>query len=369
MTRAWCGSKLLWLLAALLAASAAQAQGIAGLYAVGGVDRPLPPAVLANLSLDGVSIRASWRALEPSDGVYAWGTLDSAVAQAAQHGKKINLAVTPGVGTPDWVYRAGAAAFHFAWDKRWGFEPCSDVALPLPWDSVFAAKWTRFIRALGQRYAGKPAVVSVAIQGVNAQTDELLLPNQRPGERVGERLVDCPARDDVAAWQAAGYRPSRIVAAWSGFAASYARAFPRQYLVSAVGPWPMPAIDEQGAALPSGRNDTTLLPALLRAALQIAPNRLVVANNGLSAVWHMRRPDVLPPAVKLAYQTAFLVTGDATCRMNHFVRPCDAHEMLRRALLLAAAEHAAYVEIYIIDSINPALQDVLAEGQRALAER
>lgn len=359
--------------AASLAAGAASVQGIEGLYAVTGADRPPPAALFDNPNLDGISLRATWRTVEPREGAYNWATLDAAVAQAAAHGKKVNLAVTPGAGAPDWVYRGGVAAFRFTWDLKWGFPACSEVSIPVPWDPAYGEKWRGFVRALGQRYADNPAVVSVAIQGVNAQTDELLLPSQRPGAEAGNKgaKLDCGTpRDDVAAWQAAGYRPSRVVEAWRGFAAAYAKAFPRQKLVSAVGGWPFPSIDEQGQIVPQDRANTMrMLEALLRAALQVAPERFVVANNGLSAKWRFRRPAALPASVKLAYQTSGLVSHESSCRMNLFVRPCEARAMLRAALRNAAEEGAAYVEIYATDAINPELQEVLAEGRRSLAAR
>jgi hypothetical protein len=74
-------------------------------------------SMLSNSLVDGISIRVFWSDVEPTDGTFAWTTLDSLIAQAAAAHKLVTIRVMPGFGTPSWVYSAGAQSFNFVWDQ------------------------------------------------------------------------------------------------------------------------------------------------------------------------------------------------------------------------------------------------------------
>jgi hypothetical protein len=293
--------------------------------------------------------------------------VDEAVNGAVRAGKKLSLGITPGVYTPDWVYAAGAKAFHFLWERPWGFAACSQMALPAPWDPVYVAKYTGLIEAFGRRYAANPALTLVKIQGVNAQTGELLLPHRGSGAPPRFRQLDCPADDNVAHWLEVGYRPSKVLAAWRGFAQAYAHAFPQQKLVVDTGGWGMPGIDEAGRALSDPEGDRALGSAIVLAGAAALGEQLVVANAGLGATWNWPRPAGLPARIAFGYEEAAGVTGDRKCRMNGYRSPCDAREVFEKAVRRAVAAKVAYLVIYLADLRNPALTDLVAEAHRALA--
>src|SRR5690242_12264544 len=161
---------------ALSGASVVFGASLVGVYALSDGRAAIPPAVLSNPNVDGLALRYWWDELEPREGAFDWRQIDDQIAAAHAHGKKVSLGVTAGIHTPDWVYARGASYFTFVWDKSWGPPVCSKQRIPIPWDSVYLARWTAFVRSVGARYAGNPSVVYIKITGINAGTQETLLP-------------------------------------------------------------------------------------------------------------------------------------------------------------------------------------------------
>lgn len=194
-----------------------------GVYALGSAMHPdIPESALANPAVDGIALRFFWDQLEPSEGAYDWSPMDRQVDIARAHGKKVSLSITPGVHTPAWVYAAGAAPFTYTWNRPFLFAPCSQQRIPIPWDSVYLAKWSAFVRAMGRRYASNPAVVLVKITGINSGAAEINLPHGG-----GMSAVNCPgSSDDDANWRRVGYSKDKIKAAFQASGDAFAEAFP-----------------------------------------------------------------------------------------------------------------------------------------------
>ncbi len=348
---------------ALVAIPVASVSGtLHGVFALGDPNRPIPAAVFENPQIDGIALRYFWNALEPTEGQFNWAPIDAEIAQAVAHRKLVSLGVTPGVFTPDWVYRDGAAQFSFLWDKPWGPAPCSKVRIPVPWDTVYLAKWFVFVRAMGQRYQNNPALVSVKIEGVNAQTEELLLPHSRQGQASTNKLVDCAPNDDVSEWHSLGYTAARVKETWRAIARAYLEAFPTQALVLQTGPWGTPPIDDAGRLIPKRDSNTQLAPSIISIGQEMIKSRFVVQNNGLQANWERPQLKQVAAGASLGFQMAWRVTNDPSCRMNNFERPCDPHAMLQLAVNRGIDAGAIYLEIYIADLLNPRLDDVVADA-------
>ena len=166
-----------------LTGAAATLPSIHGVYVINGVhlftkhgvsQYQIDPSMLANQSVDGISLRVSWNDVEPSDGTFMWTTLDSLVAQAASANKVVVIRVMPGWETPAWLFSEGAQAFSFIWDQSiWGPALCTPVSIPVPWDPIYLSKWTALIRAMGAHYDGNPAIAAVKIAGINSEDEEL----------------------------------------------------------------------------------------------------------------------------------------------------------------------------------------------------
>jgi len=112
-------------------------------------------ASLANPQSLGINVLVNWSDLEPQEGAYDWSDLDNALAAAQAHGKRVAARVYTSAGdfgraTPGWVFSAGAQSY--VPDEG------AEVAQPVPTDPVFTEKFGTFLRALGARYDGHPAL-------------------------------------------------------------------------------------------------------------------------------------------------------------------------------------------------------------------
>jgi len=340
-----------------------------GVFALANPGKPVPSAVLSNPNVDGIALLFLWQAIEPNEGEFHWQAVDEQVERIHRAGKIYSLGVIPGINAPAWVYRDGAVAFEFRWDKPWGPPPCSEARFPIPWDPAYIRTWKAFVHALGERYSGDPRLVLAKIQGVNAQTPEFLLPHDRPGEAAAGRLVQCEPTDEVAEWQRFGYRPARVREAWRDFAETYRAAFPQQELAIESGPWGMPPIEASGNLTVGRATDRELPVAIIRVGKEILDGRLVAQNDGLEATWSWNALPELARPGPIAFQMAWKVTDDPSCRMNHFIRPCDPVQTLEEAIRRGIDAGASYLEIYQADLLNPSLKEVIARAHRRLDER
>src|SRR5689334_16562200 len=61
--------------------------------------------------VDGASLRFNWTALEPSDGVYNWSSLDKNLTIVANAHKHAQILLMVGQQTPCWMRTDGAAVY------------------------------------------------------------------------------------------------------------------------------------------------------------------------------------------------------------------------------------------------------------------
>jgi len=63
-----------------------------------------PDQILNDLRIVGLDVADQWPDIEGTEGVYDWSSLDSEVAQATAHGKKVIFGIASGgVNVPDWL--------------------------------------------------------------------------------------------------------------------------------------------------------------------------------------------------------------------------------------------------------------------------
>lgn len=64
-----------------------------------------------------------------------------------------------------------------------GFDKTTGVAspmdLPMPWDSTYKSAWQTFLSALAKQYGSRPELVSIAVAGPTASSEEMMLPATR----------------------------------------------------------------------------------------------------------------------------------------------------------------------------------------------
>ncbi len=296
-------------------------------------DRASLQSVLDNPSIDGLSIRATWGAVELSDGVYDWTFIDSEVAKAAASGKWVFLRIMTQQAKPQWVTDAITAAGgkFFSWQSEG-----TTYTIPVFWDPTFVAKKKEMIAALAARYGNNPTVKIVGVSFANALSEDWSIPH---------------LPENVAEWLALGYNTDTMLDTWKQFVDTAMAGFPNSFVSLAInGNGHVPGLNLDPDADYLARN------AILYANLNY-PGRLIVQKNGLSAT--------TTPApgsdgnFELLYdaypnggaQMLFWCFNDPTYRMNGGV-PGDPATILHTATNIGLGYRVKFLEIYQLDCVN-----------------
>jgi hypothetical protein len=348
--------------AAITSAWAAPLPSAAGVYVLAKKDVPVPIETLANQNVDGVALRYSWSVLEPSDGVYDWSSVDQDVESAHKYGKKVSLSVAAGIWTPAWVFDEGTESLSITWNKSWGPPPCSIQRVPVPWNNTYLSKWTAFIAAFGKRYAQNPTVASIKMTGLNTASEETNLPRTINYQKMHGFVSSCvkaESEDINSQWPQHGYSSQKVLDSWRVMLAAWMKAFPNQWLVLMITPDGFPTF---------GPEDNTsaikMASSLVDESSHTLQDRFIVQSDSLSAKWNWTPAS---PGLLLGYQMLWNVTGDSNCRMNHLEKPCDPLQVLQTSLDRGIAAKAIFIEVYLVDVLNPAMQGILAKSHDQLS--
>jgi Domain of unknown function (DUF4832)/Beta-galactosidase len=138
-------------------------------------DDALLKDILAQPSVNGLSVMVPWASAEPTEGQFDWKQIDHLLDLAAQNKKSIILRVTTcgltDSDTPKWVFDAGAKSETYTGSDG------KPHTLPVFWDTTYLAKWSNFINALGSRYDKNQSLHSVGITGGGVAGGTLVIPN------------------------------------------------------------------------------------------------------------------------------------------------------------------------------------------------
>jgi hypothetical protein len=164
-------------------------------------------SVLKNDANSGLTLAVHWRWAEPlspilTGPVFNWGYVDVAFDRATFWHKTIQLIVTAGFNSPQWVLdsipscdllfsggnapNCGTATFNYYSEKTDQDGPNDTLVLPLPWNLTYISKWHAFLAALEQRYGSDSHLVSISMAGPTAASAEIILPNN---------FNTCPKKD------------------------------------------------------------------------------------------------------------------------------------------------------------------------------
>jgi hypothetical protein len=175
-----------------------------------------------------LEVSIPWSLLEPEEGVFAWehpqweGCFKSWVDRGFKVALKVRGMASRGTlyddGTPAWVFKAGAKFIDEDLDA-WVSHPIPKRRVPVYWDPVYLEKSAGLIRAMGERYNGKPWVEFVQIAHMG-QWGEMHVSMHTP----------------VKPWFEAGYSPHVYLAAHRKIIDMYVSAFPDTQLSQALGP-------------------------------------------------------------------------------------------------------------------------------------
>lgn len=312
-----------------------------GIFSLTKAGQPIPEPLLKHPDLNGIVVRGTWQTVEPSEGRYDWRYFDEQIARVAGAGKLASLVITSGgLATPEWLLDQDVEQFTFL-DRNPFHRTAGDtLSIPLFWDDTFLSHKKRLIEAMGKRFADKPGLILVSAQCANATTDDWNIPR------------------DIAQWRKVGYTSEKLISACKQIIDATMAAFPKQFVRMAIGRVP--------TAL--GDPPDKVAQAIIRYAHERYPNRFIVQRHNLSA----RTPDpretrqlhgwgVLHGARPLiAAQMLWPAKDTRSCRLNGGQKPCQAREMLARAMDIGEAYGISYVEVYGVDVLNPDLAAIIS---------
>jgi Beta-galactosidase len=288
---------------------------------------------LNNPAVDGISLRQSWSAVNPADGVFDWSYLDNQVYIAAASGKSILIRICDGGDNiPTWVTSGATTTFSYLDTNRYHSTYNTYLTIPVFWDAFYLTKKTALIAAFGAHFTGNPAIKVACVGIANAHSDDWNVPHGVP---------------DISNWQAVGYTSQKLIDSCETIVDAMMNAFPNQVVVIATNP--------------NGKLDAS--PDYVRSAVVSDgrakwSNRLVVAQNNLSAktspapppsgsfwsFWYNSRPAVAAQMLWFSY-------GDKNYR-NNGGTPCDPATSLRSSIDTGVSYGTNYIEIYQTDIIN-----------------
>jgi len=154
--------------------------------------------------VDGLAFRVLWSTLEPAAGTYAWAALDTALGVARQQGKQLTIHVAPtAVGLPGWLAALGMASYTYTGPQGLRTDP-------VPWDTVYLARYRAFVTALGAHVQASGNMDLVA-----SVSDPVPVPEMT--------IVGCQNHQLTGG---IAYDRAAYLAAWDSTISTYAHALP-----------------------------------------------------------------------------------------------------------------------------------------------
>jgi hypothetical protein len=158
--------------------------------------------LIENPDISGIQLALQWRDIssgpraEDNDWRYSDAAFNAVHEWNGRHPdnrKSIQLIVTPGFESPDWLleklascdsFIANNSSMPFACGKITieGYKEAGNTATiwPLPWDPTYKEKWATFLRQLDTRYGNREELVSITMGGPTAASTEMFVPNDNP---------------------------------------------------------------------------------------------------------------------------------------------------------------------------------------------
>ena len=182
-----------------------------------------PDQILNDSRIVGLDLGDQWQDIETTEGVYDWSSIDSQLAQAEAHGKKVLLGLTSGgLNVPDWLLAnyPDIQTFTFIDTNPHHSTYGQPLTIPVFWDPIFLAKKIALIQAAGAHYAAHLSLAVVTCTFANSTTADWSIP-------------DTP--QDIANWLAAGYTTELMVNAGETIVDATMAAFPNQNVTMPIG--------------------------------------------------------------------------------------------------------------------------------------
>lgn len=174
--------------------------------------------LLANPDVSGIVLYVPWSRLNPNPAPtgsvprgyfqYDWSLIQDLLDSAKTAHKTVQLVVTPGNNSPKWLLgdiganngllftcnylfdstypappagtECGKVTFsgfiEGGYDKNTGVASSQDQ--PMPWNSTYKNAWQTFLTALAKQFGSRTELVSIAVAGPTASSEEMMLPTR-----------------------------------------------------------------------------------------------------------------------------------------------------------------------------------------------
>jgi hypothetical protein len=159
-------------------------------------------SLVANLAASGLVLQVHWDTLNPNSpddaNAYDWQFLNDAFKQVKAWNdanpdstpKTIQLVLTPGFQSPKWVLDNLTTCDGLFFDPpkptdldcgKATFLPDVEEQdhnlLPMPWNDYYKNQWHNFLAQVNTQYGGRTELVSIAVAGPTASSEEMILPS------------------------------------------------------------------------------------------------------------------------------------------------------------------------------------------------
>ena len=192
----------------------------------------------------GLSALIPWASLEPTEEHYDWTPVDNLLSLCKSKNKSLILKIstcgleatefteleadkssadkssqsTTNSDTPQWLYADGGVKSLTYQDKAG-----KDHKMPIFWDATYLAKWSNFVKVLGERYDKNPTLHSVGITGGGMLGSTLVVPDFRHEKANYEKL-------ETELTKVHGMSQRQLVTHWKYVADLFPKAFPNTSL-------------------------------------------------------------------------------------------------------------------------------------------
>ncbi len=299
-------------------------------------------------NIDGFRYKSGWAKIQPTDAnTFNWTSIDSAIAVAAAHGKKLCISIGAGLGTPSWVYTTSPVVYKYHMTETDQDTGQSIGDQPLPWDTAYQAKWAAFVAAFAARYESNPTLSYVVIGGFM----------QNFNSTIALTDGDFNAIEAIAKNPPSGY--PGLTTPYADFSAAYVPAAEKVVGMFATNFATTPIILTLFRVVP-GDLGVTLQNVVPDWAKVTYPNHF---GTMISALYAVPAPHT-PPPVPFSFPKGFQMVDKTSNTARVYIDPDPIPLPLAPIPLLDALEHGVtlggqYVEVYEDDLTNPLSQPVL----------
>ncbi len=212
----------------------------------------LPQLFKRNPHLKGLTMRVTWKELEPADGQFNFDGFNRLMKWTRENKLHLTFELFAGWFSPDWIYTKGVKAFETTDNNPSRASFGGAMKGPVPWDETYQKLWRRLVGEVARRYGNEPQLVDVTVHGHNHKP-EMHMP-RTPAE--------------MERWKALGWSVERVEQDWRGWIDFFAATFPKPRITLILSPM-------------YDRSTEPLVGRLADYAVQTHPGRIMLMTHAL----------------------------------------------------------------------------------------